>query len=509
MNYVSYLIDMGRDYNDPKLIKKGISRGEDLLDAYKEVYNNKQLCKLNYYIANGYGNLYHLEFTKKRGWQKVLNNDNLQKVKEYSRDAIKYLKDAPIGLQKRIWTNYANCLSTLGRNMDALFAYEEVLKLDPNFSMAIANKAIAMRVFADISGNYRDAIYSETYQMLNSVKYRPDLIANGGIEAKYSVEKEIKYIESVMDKKNLSKKIEHNPYDLSKLSLFERFYIEFCSNKQLFLNFHIHEDICEASIFDPVFIRLWLPKNEESVFLKLAKPINQIKEDYAVARLLLVQSQFNTKDLDNINQRTTFANTKDNSLSNIYIGLLKSAFKEAYNILDKIARFINEYFWLGIPLNKNIYITSEKLWMDTIEKNKWIKNNKKRLKLDIIESNNASLYALYDLSLDLNFETGYYTNLRIMRNKLIHEKLIIHDNNWDDKEDYYNISYEKMLKRTIRLFKIVKSAIIHLINAVYNNEKRKQSFILNNYEFQDGSYINQYLDQIHSIILEYSYYHKI
>lgn len=61
-----------------------------------------------------------------------------------------------------------------------------------------------------------------------------------------------------------------------------------------------------------------------------------------------------------------------------------------------------------------------------------------------------------------------------MRNKLVHEKLIIHGSEWNGKEDDYNISYEKMILRTIRLLKIVKSAIIYLINAV-NIEERKKS----------------------------------
>ncbi|GAI13236.1 unnamed protein product, partial [marine sediment metagenome] len=61
----------------------------------------------------------------------------------------------------------------------------------------------------------------------------------------------------------------------------------------------------------------------------------------------MVQSQFKRDDFDRISKRTTFVNTLDYSIFNIYIGLLKSAFKEAYNILDKISRFINEYYKLS------------------------------------------------------------------------------------------------------------------------------------------------------------------
>ena len=68
--------------------------------------------------------------------------------------------------------------------MDALFAYDEALKIDPNYPMAIGNKAMAMRFFADVSGIYRGAIYNQAYKMLKSIVNRQDLISVGGINAK-------------------------------------------------------------------------------------------------------------------------------------------------------------------------------------------------------------------------------------------------------------------------------------------------------------------------------------
>ncbi|GAH88502.1 unnamed protein product, partial [marine sediment metagenome] len=46
-------------------------------------------------------------------------------------------------LRKQIWTNYGNCLDTLGRTIEALYAYDEVLKIDSNFPMAMGNKAMS------------------------------------------------------------------------------------------------------------------------------------------------------------------------------------------------------------------------------------------------------------------------------------------------------------------------------------------------------------------------------
>lgn len=63
-------------------------------------------------------------------------------------------------------------------------------------------------------------------------------------------------------------------------------------------------------------------------------------------------------------------------------------------------------------------------------------------------------------------EEGYYYNLRNIRNKLVHDKLVLHSNDWNGKEDDYNIKIDNMLKKTIELLKLVRSAIIYLINSV-------------------------------------------
>ncbi|GAG44273.1 unnamed protein product, partial [marine sediment metagenome] len=49
-------------------------------------------------------------------------------------------------------------------------------------------------------------------------------------------------------------------------------------------------------------------------------------------------------------------------------GLLKSAFKESYNILDKISGYINKYYRLGINEDK-VYFKI--IWQYKVNKNDW------------------------------------------------------------------------------------------------------------------------------------------
>lgn len=254
------------------------------------------------------------------------------------------------------------------------------------------------------------------------------------------------------------------------MTKFERFYIDFCHEYNLYLNFHIHDLDCKASIEDPIFINIITTiKNKSYDELmdyvgNLAKYINQIKEDFTVARLLLVQSQYKRKDFHRISLRTNYVNALDDSDFNLYIGLLKSSFKEAYSILDKISAFINEYYKLGI--RGNIYFTN--IWENKISQ------KKKLIRPEILDSENISLYALYDIYLDVI--NGYYKKINDIRTASEHERLIIYDSNltdWDNKEDKNNIGYNTMFFQTIKLFEIVKSSIIYLINFVNYEEHRK------------------------------------
>lgn len=178
--------------------------------------------------------------------------------------------------------------------------------------------------------------------------------------------------------------------------------------------------------------------------------------------MLLIQSQFKREDFNNISRRTTFVNTLDYSQFNLYFGLLKSASKEAYNILDKISVFINDYYNLGL--------SEDKIYFTTI----WQKD--KKIRDEILQSKKIRLYALYDIYQD--FKAGHYKNIQNIRNASTHRKLVIFDSmltDWDKKDDKHNIGYDTMLSETINLLRLTKSAIIYLINFVNIEENKKRN----------------------------------
>lgn len=458
-NKLGFLVDIGFGLNDQKIVRQGLDIGEQNL---KDQQDTKYKANIHYNLANGYLSLYGL-VERKISIEAIPQSENLQKAKLHFREALKLCDEFNFDFKKQVFVNYGNCLDTLGRGVEALNAYDNAIRIDKNFSMAIGNKAKALRFFADISGQYRGAIYLEAYQAIKSIIDNQDLVAIGGLGAINSFENELQKIESLFnDKKYLTKKLEHSKYSTTKLSEFEIFYLDFCAKEKLFLNFHIHNNQCESAVTDPIFISLITKIEDNDTFYQLAKYINQIKEDYAIARLLLAQSQFKREDFDSISRRTTFVNTLDYSQFNLYFGLLKSAFKEAYNILDKIAVFINDYYKLGLPEDK-IYFTS--IWQKD-----------KKMREEILKSKNISLYALYDIFQD--FKSDHYKNIQNIRNASTHRKLVIFDSmltDWDKKDDKHNIGYDTMLSETINLLRLTKSAIIYLINFVNVEENKKRS----------------------------------
>ena len=480
-NKLCFLVDIGSGLRDPRIVQEGLGIGEQSLTTFK---NTEYESQIHYNLANGYQSLYTLS-ERGIGIEAIPQSENLQKAKLHFRAAIKLCDDLNLDFKKQIWVNYGNCLDCLGRGVEALYAYDETLKVDQHFSMAILNKAMALCFFADISGKYRGAIYLEAYQAIKSIINNQDLIAIGGLAAKKAAEGELQKIKMLFKKKkDLIKKPKHPKYNRSRLSAFEKFFIDFCLKEKLFLNLHVHQEHCEAAITDPIFIRIITKlRDDMKIFYNFAKYINQIKEDYAVARLFLVQSQYKQKDFNNISTRTTFVNSLDYSEFNLYIGLLKSAFKEAYNILDKIAVFINDYYALGFK-EEDIYFTSIR---NTKPKESiWEKTDVIRAK--ILQSKNICLYALYDIYQD--FKSGTNKKIQIIRNALTHRKLVIFDSvltDWDTKNDKHNIGYDTMLNETIHLLQLTKSAIIYLTNFVNTEENKKMKNGLMGSMFVDTS----------------------
>jgi tetratricopeptide (TPR) repeat protein len=469
INMAGFLIDIGYGLKDPKIVETGLSQAKRLL---RKVTSPSLEGPLLYNIANAFNALFRIKYEGHSQPPIPYVDELLQEVKSFLRKAIEKERYLEEDLKKRLWTNYGNCLDNLNRSAEAIYAYDKVMELDPQDPMALGNKAIALMKFADISGAYRIAAYIKSYQMLKrAISFKDEIAYKADVSAVVDFSRAIETIEKrVHDKNILRLKIKHDKIETAGMTDFEKAYIDFCTANRLFLNLHIHEEECEPSVVDSIFISpIRAPEASDEVW-ELIKYLNQVKEDFSVARLLLFQSQFKRDDLIRISRRTTLVNTPIDGAFNLYIGLLKAAFKEVYGILDKIAVFMNKYYNIGLDdkcICYDSFNSSESIW----------KNDRHEIREEISGSTNPSLYALYDIALDFNSRD--YERYRQIRNSLVHRKLVVllpnasSDNRVDHDE---RISYDILVARTIGLFQIVRSAIVYLVNGVQFEELRDSKY---------------------------------
>lgn len=240
--------------NDEGKIKILLKTAEKL---YKKKLSKKELNTLNAGLSESYMDFYTIFENPKVNRKKIPISKNLQKAKLALRDTVTDPSYLSASVLKQLWVNYGNTLDYLGRGIEALYAYDQALSIDPNFSMAIGNRAITACHFAGKSGQYFGAIHLEAYQALKSIIDDPELVRIGGQSAKTYFENMMLKIERMTTDKNvLEQKLPHARYSSSGITDFEKFYIDFSIKHDLFLNLHILDKTCESAINDPIFISL-------------------------------------------------------------------------------------------------------------------------------------------------------------------------------------------------------------------------------------------------------------
>ncbi len=443
------LIDIGTALKNIDIIEEG---KQLLLKDFEKITSHaKYRSTVHYNLANAYLGIHNLEMRKNLNLA-FFKASGLDSAKFHFMKALEYKSTDKI-LMAQIFVNLGNCYDNLGRVVDALECYDKALSLEPDFGMAIGNKGISLLTYADLCGEHQGTYVLEAYSLLKSAQ---NLGAYS--EATSSFSNYIKYIEQRFSTKlPLQKSPKYPGYKIKAKSKIERFLIEFCLKYGLYLNVCSFCQKCDATIGDTVTIKTMILPARDTSYLTLSAYLNQIKQDYITARFLLILSRYENSNLDFVDKRVTIINTLDYNIHNIYIQLVKTSFKTFYDILDKIAFFINDYLRLGIP-ERHINFT-----------NLWYTNKQKIIRNKIAYTKNLSLNALFDIHRDLDY--GMYKHLKGTRNALTHR--FVNVKNVPKFEDDKNMTEETLINRTLDLAKIVRNSIIYLLHFVYLEEKKK------------------------------------
>lgn len=177
---------------------------------------------------------------------------------------------------------------------------------------------------------------------------------------------------------------------------------------------------CPDTLKDDLFFSgLSTTANKEGQvrFTELAHTLNQIKEDYALARYLLHQSSMADSAISSLSSVTLFADTLDYADFGLPSGMLKASIRTSVDIFDKIANFMNRYLGLGIPDRK---VSFASVWYEN-----GVTDPKKRKDSAILGQllpQSGWLRGIKDVAENLNF---YPAPSKDARNKATHDYLII------------------------------------------------------------------------------------
>ena len=465
-NVGGLLIDIGNDLRQQDLVREGICRCEraiNLLGGSAHLFYN---------VANGHYSLDKLsKCSTESGHAFNPDDTSLLQAKSYYRLALES-EEIDAGLRAQLWVHYGNCLSGLGRCVEAISAYDEALRVDPEHPMAKGNQGVELFHFAHIAGHPILAV--DAHRMVGEALASDLLETCGGPVARASFERTERRIAAFLDRCNLAPTVAQNNR-ASFASEYQESYVEFCARHQLFLNFCLRCRRCERYCRDSLGFSLITDIGDETSFIRLSRVMNEIKERFAFARLLLFQSAQPALDTVPIDELTSYVDNLDYAVHGCRVASVKRAFEGAYDILDKIAHFINDYLSLGIKAGSQLtFTTNRQLWRQGKERT---------MRPELLQLENWSLYDLYDLARDLDLASdhsecnGYSASLRRLRNALTHEYLVLHVEgiSWETKADQARLhaDYRVFFDQTIALLQLVRAAIIYLIGFVGQEERKK------------------------------------
>lgn len=227
-----------------------------------------------------------------------------------------------------------------------------------------------------------------------------------------------------------------------------------------FLSPGITDDISYGPIVTPI--------EDDYLVPELLRILNEIKEAFATARYLLFLSQRDDSTLNDLSKMTLYFDNLDYGMNGLYIGLCKTAYIRAFDILDKVARIINVYFGIGKRKDSFWTIFAEKQSHGE-EHTAWF-----AARPAIAATKNLFLFALADICIDY-FERQQVdlTTIDARRNKITHDYLTVQLYHIQDDGDEA-VGLKDLSSQTLDVLQLAKHAVLYAVSAVNMAEAQKE-----------------------------------
>lgn len=474
------LIDLSEDHRSESGLETALGWTDHLLE---QDLSDDQQSVLHYFIGNAWSVLHQLRHAgAASGWGWEI--PEIEKQVLHYRTALKLAGRGGVEAVRRcqIHTNLGNLLNTIGRFVEAIEEWDRALIIDPEFPMAIGNRAKGLY-------HYALHLYDESHQktILPIVLNRIEDALRGNLDGGARVKFEALLIEvrEICESNALDDTFDLDGFDLGA-SATEVEYRRWCLGESLFVNPLNDLGPHTVAATDVLLLpSITLPGDEPPSLIGF---YNQLKQEYVSARYLFHEGLTATQPHFS-DRHVKLINTLDYPTYSLAVEKVKSAFRTCYSVLDKIAFFLNDYFKLGVPERSTNIRTI------------WYVNQQRRtgIRPEFLDRPNWPLRGLYWLTKDLaekrtDFQQAMNPDAQEVveiRNHLEHKYLKLHEDDWapDPVEIEnpitfsmdtlsYSVARSDFEHKALRALKLTRAALIYLSLAVHSEERNREPSVL-------------------------------
>ncbi len=479
-NSSGILINVGNHQADQELIRQGMQITEAFLAEARVTLEYQVRARYN--LSNGFA---ALAFVCER------NGDHERRLANWrlQRDELQKLvldrKSIPPDLVTEVLTNFGNVMDELGRTVEAIDLWNQVLVLDPDHPVALGSKGQAYLRLLGIQPRHNLRLVEAARASLEHCLSEPERIArHADYGATASYEKSYEEVKRIAVQ--LAGQFDEFLVKVQKLRIQHEGWNpdprqRAWAKSGLLLTVNPFPEWCPDTLKDDLFFDgLSTEANEsgELRFAKLAHTLNQIKEDFSLARYLLTVAA-QPEAIAGMSSLTQYADTLDYADFGLASAMIKASIRTSVDIFDKIANFMNRYFELGIPDRR---VSFASVWYES-----GITDEKKRVESQILAQllqRSGWLRGIRDVAENLNF---YPAPSKDVRNKATHDYLIIENAVRPSAILHGQVVSADAHEYARQLLMMVKGAVVNLVAVVQREEgMRKKPSIPIEFRFTKG-----------------------
>jgi tetratricopeptide (TPR) repeat protein len=365
----------------------------------------------------------------------------------------------------QLYTNLGNALSTLGRSLAAIAYRDKALSLIPRFGMALGTRAESIDAFRGTLYRSRDiraylVAASEGFAAATARDALYESAAYAPVIEKWSERAAELQAWIAVHPEDAPPHIDEDP------NIPEGGYRMWCWQERLVVNpLNDLGQPINAALRDALHLPPIAPHDPRAELLFGA--LDTMKQELCSARWSLYEAIMARNR--HFSDGVAHHNTGDEPLYGLWIERIKSAYRVAYSIFDKIALFINVYFEVGVQAGD---VTFWNIWGKPIEP-----------RPVFAKSCNWPLRGLYWISRDLSersFKDVMEPDARGMaelRNYIEHRFVRIVAGEGPSGEAahglLYQVTFRDLRRRSLAVLRLAREALIMLASAVYVEEQRR------------------------------------